>query len=255
LQLYLRSVLPLRQRLLQLWVWVRIAALPQRSAGDKRWTISGRPVSYGPMSLPFESAASELAERDPSSPDILRLLLDNHAPFLGFLDRRVGCRDETEDILQEAFVRSVGRTDALQTPESATAWFNRHAAALSPGIRPKRDDSGSKVEAVAGPEKSCGSCGTRTRVGPGGGLGPGVPSPRPPTRPTRSSLRCYSTSATAHSRLFGKRMGLVYRATMAIPVSTSATAQITSRFTHALRRNRTPTFSYTITASSPVTNK
>jgi RNA polymerase sigma factor (sigma-70 family) len=77
------------------------------------------------MSLPFESTASEPAERDPSSPDILRLLVDNHARFLGFLERRVGSRDEAEDILQDAFVRSIGRTDALQTPESATAWFYR----------------------------------------------------------------------------------------------------------------------------------
>ena len=77
------------------------------------------------MSLPFDSAASEPAERDPSSPDILRLLVDNHARFLGFLERRVGSRDEAEDILQDAFVRSIGRTDALQTPESATAWFYR----------------------------------------------------------------------------------------------------------------------------------
>jgi len=77
------------------------------------------------MSLPFESATSESAERDPRSPDMLRLLVDNHARFLGFLERRVGSRDEAEDILQEAFVRSIGRTDALQSPESATAWFYR----------------------------------------------------------------------------------------------------------------------------------
>jgi RNA polymerase sigma factor (sigma-70 family) len=77
------------------------------------------------MTFPFDSTVSEPAERDPSSPDILRLLVDNHARFLGFLERRVGSRDEAEDILQEAFVRSIGRTDALQTPESATAWFYR----------------------------------------------------------------------------------------------------------------------------------
>jgi RNA polymerase sigma-70 factor (ECF subfamily) len=77
------------------------------------------------MSPPFDSAASETAERDPSSPDMLRLLVDNHARFLGFLERRVGSRDEAEDILQEAFVRSIGRTDTLQSPESATAWFYR----------------------------------------------------------------------------------------------------------------------------------
>src|SRR5918993_3445494 len=64
-------------------------------------------------------------ELKPDTPDVLRVLLDNHARFLGFLERRVGSRDEAEDILQEAFVRSLGRTDALQTPESASAWFYR----------------------------------------------------------------------------------------------------------------------------------
>ncbi|HUR95494.1 MAG TPA: RNA polymerase sigma factor [Gemmatimonadales bacterium] len=56
---------------------------------------------------------------------MLRLLVDNHARFLGFLERRVGSREEAEDILQEAFVRSIGRTDALDSDESATAWFYR----------------------------------------------------------------------------------------------------------------------------------
>jgi RNA polymerase sigma factor (sigma-70 family) len=77
------------------------------------------------MSLPTPAFTPESAERDPQAPDVLRLLLDNHARFLGFLERRVGSRDEAEDILQEAFVRSLGRTDMLQSPESATAWFYR----------------------------------------------------------------------------------------------------------------------------------
>jgi RNA polymerase sigma factor (sigma-70 family) len=68
---------------------------------------------------------SPIAERDPHAPDVLRVLLDNHARFLDFLERRVGSRDEAEDILQEAFVRSIGRTDSLRSPESATAWFYR----------------------------------------------------------------------------------------------------------------------------------
>ncbi|HET6577734.1 MAG TPA: RNA polymerase sigma factor [Gemmatimonadales bacterium] len=77
------------------------------------------------MTLPIDSAAPEPAERDHHAPDVLRVLLDNHARFLGFLERRVGSRDEAEDILQEAFVRSIGRTDSLRSPESATAWFYR----------------------------------------------------------------------------------------------------------------------------------
>lgn len=87
-----------------------------------RWSIPGRPRVLAPMSFP---PSAESAERDPRTPDVLRLLLDNHARFLGFLERRVGSRDEAEDILQEAFVRSIGRTDSLRSSESATAWFYR----------------------------------------------------------------------------------------------------------------------------------
>jgi RNA polymerase sigma-70 factor (ECF subfamily) len=74
------------------------------------------------MSLPL---TSDSAERNPQADDVLRLLLDNHARFLGFLQRRVGSREEAEDLLQEAFVRSMGRTDSLPSEESATAWFYR----------------------------------------------------------------------------------------------------------------------------------
>lgn len=77
------------------------------------------------MSQPLPSPGIDTAERDPRAPDVLRVLLDNHAGFLGFLERRVGSRDEAEDILQEAFVRSLDRADSLRSAESATAWFYR----------------------------------------------------------------------------------------------------------------------------------
>jgi RNA polymerase sigma factor (sigma-70 family) len=53
----------------------------------------------------------------------LATLLHNHARFLGFLERRVGSREEAEDILQEAFVRSLDRVP----PDSGSAvtWFYR----------------------------------------------------------------------------------------------------------------------------------
>lgn len=77
------------------------------------------------MSQPLSSVRADAPERDPGTPEVLRLLLDNHARFLGFLERRVGSRDEAEDILQEAFVRSVDRAGSLRDAESATAWFYR----------------------------------------------------------------------------------------------------------------------------------
>ena len=68
---------------------------------------------------------SEEVERDPGEPGVLRLLVENHARFLAFLERRVESREVAEDILQEAFVRSLDRTVCLPSAESATAWFYR----------------------------------------------------------------------------------------------------------------------------------
>jgi RNA polymerase sigma-70 factor (ECF subfamily) len=65
------------------------------------------------------------AERDPQGAGVLGVLLGNHARFIAFLERRVGSRDVAEDILQEAFVRGLGHADALESAESATAWFYR----------------------------------------------------------------------------------------------------------------------------------
>jgi RNA polymerase sigma-70 factor (ECF subfamily) len=71
------------------------------------------------------SAAIEVVERDPAIPEVLQALVDNHARFLAFLERRVGSRDEAEDILQEAFVRSLDHASSLGSSASATAWFYR----------------------------------------------------------------------------------------------------------------------------------
>lgn len=57
--------------------------------------------------------------------DVVRVLVDNHARFLGFLARRVGSREVAEDLLQEAFVRGLARARSLRDQESAVAWFYR----------------------------------------------------------------------------------------------------------------------------------
>jgi RNA polymerase sigma-70 factor (ECF subfamily) len=55
----------------------------------------------------------------------MRVLLENHARFLAFLERRVGSRDVAEDIMQEALVRGLDHGGSLRSAESATAWFYR----------------------------------------------------------------------------------------------------------------------------------
>jgi RNA polymerase sigma-70 factor (ECF subfamily) len=56
---------------------------------------------------------------------VLTTLVENHARFLAFLERRVGSRDAAEEILQEAFVRGLAREGTLRDEESAVAWFYR----------------------------------------------------------------------------------------------------------------------------------
>lgn len=52
------------------------------------------------------------------------VLVENHRAFLGYLERRLGNRETAEDILQEAFVRTLDRFEAL--PEEALVpWFYR----------------------------------------------------------------------------------------------------------------------------------
>jgi DNA-directed RNA polymerase specialized sigma24 family protein len=59
------------------------------------------------------------------SPGVLRVLMANQERWLGFLERRVKRRDVAEEILHDAFVRSIARGGSLREDESAVAWFYR----------------------------------------------------------------------------------------------------------------------------------
>lgn len=56
---------------------------------------------------------------------LLRALVAKRGEFLAFVERRVGDPALAEDILQDAFAKSVERLAALRTPDAATAWFYR----------------------------------------------------------------------------------------------------------------------------------
>ena len=63
---------------------------------------------------------------DPApTPDVVARLVANHREFLAFLQSRVGSRAVAEDILQDAFVRGIGKIGDLRDDESAVAWFYR----------------------------------------------------------------------------------------------------------------------------------
>lgn len=55
--------------------------------------------------------------------EIADVLVANHREFLAFVERRVGDRALAEEIVQDAFVRSLERADEIR--ESAVGWFYR----------------------------------------------------------------------------------------------------------------------------------
>lgn len=77
--------------------------------------------SDNPTPLPI---SEEGPPRTPTA-DVVRALVANHREFQRFLEKRVGSRALAEDILQEAFVRGIGRIETLRNDESAVAWFYR----------------------------------------------------------------------------------------------------------------------------------
>jgi RNA polymerase sigma-70 factor (ECF subfamily) len=62
-------------------------------------------------------------EKQPMTPEVLDLLVENHREFLRFVERRVGNRATAEEILQDAFVRGLDRADEIR--DSAVGWFYR----------------------------------------------------------------------------------------------------------------------------------
>jgi len=60
---------------------------------------------------------------EPPAPPVIAALLANHREFLRYVERRVGDRALAEEIVQEAFVRSLDHAEEIR--ESVVGWFYR----------------------------------------------------------------------------------------------------------------------------------
>lgn len=61
----------------------------------------------------------------PFDSSVVQLLLDNQKKFLGFLQKRTGSREVAEEILQNAYVKTLEKGAELRVDEGAVAWFYR----------------------------------------------------------------------------------------------------------------------------------
>lgn len=67
--------------------------------------------------------ATEAPEESAPIEDIAAMLVANHREFLAFVEKRVDNRATAEEILQDAFVRSIDKLDTVR--ETAIGWFYR----------------------------------------------------------------------------------------------------------------------------------
>jgi RNA polymerase sigma factor (sigma-70 family) len=89
------------------------AALPSQPVSPSQSVWPAQPVS-----------PAQLAPSQPEpSQAVLDTLLANHREFLRYVERRVGDRALAEEILQQAFVRSLEHTNEIR--ESVVGWFYR----------------------------------------------------------------------------------------------------------------------------------
>jgi RNA polymerase sigma factor (sigma-70 family) len=83
------------------------------------------------------------------SADVASILVANHRAFLGFLERRLGDRAIAEDILQEAFVRSIAKADTIRDEASVVPWFYRLLRNAVTDYRRRQASAGRALEAFA----------------------------------------------------------------------------------------------------------
>jgi len=64
-----------------------------------------------------------LPAEQPLTPEVVAALVANHREFLRFVERRIGNRALAEEIVQDAFVRSLDHGDEIR--DSVVGWFYR----------------------------------------------------------------------------------------------------------------------------------
>jgi RNA polymerase sigma factor (sigma-70 family) len=97
------------------------ASTRRLDAGPVARLASGRQI----VRVSASTEATVSTEPTASAGAIVARLVEHRGEFLGFLQRRVGDRALAEDLLQEAFARSLDKAGQIEQEESAVAWFYR----------------------------------------------------------------------------------------------------------------------------------
>ena len=93
----------------------------QRSATEQH-VEKPEEMTMSVQSLPEDETGEDIAVTDPA---VQATLEENHRDFLIFLTRRVGNRDEAEEVLQNFYLKALDKAHELRNAETAVAWLYR----------------------------------------------------------------------------------------------------------------------------------
>src|SRR5262245_29187382 len=100
------------------------------------------------MTHDSDGLPADPAEPDaPPSPAVVGALVANHREFLAFVQRRVGDRALAEEILQDAFVRSIDKHDEVR--DNAVGWFYRVLRNAIIDVQRRRAAAARRLDAYA----------------------------------------------------------------------------------------------------------
>ncbi len=87
-------------------------------------------VGVWPARTQLKNGYEPMSEPDPdgdkpgvSEHEVALVLVKNHRAFLGFLARRLGSREDAEDVLQDFCLKALSRRDQLRDSDSIVAWL------------------------------------------------------------------------------------------------------------------------------------
>lgn len=85
--------------------------------------LNERPIGRQ-LSGPVPAHRSEKEEIKPIDPKLMAILIERRVQFLRFLQKRLGDRDEAEDVLQDFYLRVLLKGDQIRDGNSIVAWLH-----------------------------------------------------------------------------------------------------------------------------------
>jgi Sigma-70 region 2 len=104
---------------------IRFMIRANRIVGANPQAFQGAPEDTRKSGSGCDEKAGRQAAAKPTDVAVRRALIEGHRDLLAFLHRRLGSREEAEEVLQRFAVRAIERASDLRNVHSVRGWLSR----------------------------------------------------------------------------------------------------------------------------------